>query len=238
MFFDGHGPDDALMYEWKPYLDYLISQRQWSRLCRELISDFAAHPRVPLFNMLSRKWMERNDPESYAPSYPSWFNKAFEARIRLRERWKEICTFPILPHPTRPFGYSSFAGNFPMGGLETFDAGNTGAPCEYRHPFFDIRLLRFLLAVPAIPWCRHKQLIRSALRDLIPEDVRLRPKEPLNGFPDLVRIRQSEYPALPPGPGLRNYVDKDQVTRGLRKDREEIDGELRVLGLQVWLLGI
>ncbi|HEV2474843.1 MAG TPA: asparagine synthase-related protein, partial [Chthonomonadales bacterium] len=163
------------------------------------------------------------------------FNKEFETRIHLRERWAEIRSIPVLAHPTRPMGYSCFASSFPLGNLETFDAGSTGAACEFRHPFFDLRLLRFLLAVPAVPWCRHKQLIRAALRGLIPEAVRLRPKTPLNGLPYLERSRKSEYPALPPAPGLEAYVDRNQVTRGPGESREEIDGELRMLGLHAWL---
>ena len=234
----GLGPDDSLAYEWKPYLNHLIRQRRWGRVCRDLVSEFAAHPRIPLVDMLSRKWKERNEPDWYTPSFPSWFNKDFEDRIRLRDRWEEIGTYSLLPHPTRPVGYTSFAGSFPMGGLDIFDAGNTGAPCEYRHPFFDIRLLRFLLAVPAIPWCRHKQLIRSALRGMIPEEVRLRPKAPLNGFPELLRIRQSGYPSLPPIARLEEYVDRNQVTKGSCHESAEIERELKILGLQLWLLDI
>jgi asparagine synthase (glutamine-hydrolysing) len=237
VFYFGHGPDDALLYEWRPHLNYLIRQRRWGRLCRDLISDFAVYPRVPFFHRLPRLWRERSARDWYTPSYPSWFNKEFEARIRLKERWEEIRTDPILPHPVRK-GYSSFACDFPMGGLEGFDAGRTGAPCEFRHPFFDAQLLRFLLAVPTVPWCREKHLIRSALRGLIPEAVRLRPKTPLNGFPYLEQIRRSQYPALPPAPRLEGYVDRNQVTRGIGQDREEIDGELRMLGLQLWLLGV
>jgi hypothetical protein len=112
----------------------------------------------------------------------------------------------------------------------------TGAPCEFLHPYWDVRLVRFFLRVPAVPWCRNKHLIRVALRGLAPEAVRLRPKAPLAGLPYLERIRRSGYPELPSCPEIRRYVDKIPVQTG--RNREEIDGDLRILGLQYWLLGL
>jgi asparagine synthase (glutamine-hydrolysing) len=241
VFFFGDGPDVTLEYEWRPHLDYLIRQRRWVRLGRDLISDFRTYPRVPFFHRLPRMQRERNRPDWYLPAFPSWLNKEFESRMRLKERWEEIRADPILPHPTRPVAYSTFAGDFPMGWAENLDAGNTGAPADIVHPYWDVRLLRFLLTVPAVPWCREKYLIRTALRGLVPEAVRLRPKAPLAGLPYLERIRRSQYPELAPAPGLERYLSEIKITKVYRKfdqSREQIDQELRILGLQYWLLGL
>jgi asparagine synthase (glutamine-hydrolysing) len=133
------------------------------------------------------------------------------------------------------------AGDFPIGWAESLDAANTGAPTDIVHPYWDVRLLRFMLTVPAVPWCREKYLIRRALRGLVPEAVRLRPKAPLAGFPYLERIRRSQYPHLGPAPELERYVSEIYITKVPRKfdeSRAKIDHELRILGLRYWLLGL
>src|SRR5262249_41780220 len=90
VFFSGYGPDAVLSYEWRPHLAWLIRGRRWARLCRDAIHDFAAYPRLPLLPRLPRIWKERRNPDWYSPTLPSWLNKDFQRRIRLRERWEEI----------------------------------------------------------------------------------------------------------------------------------------------------
>jgi asparagine synthase (glutamine-hydrolysing) len=59
----------------------------------------------------------------------------------------------------------------------------TGVPVDVRHPFFDLRVVQYLLAVPAIPWCFDKTIVRLAMRGALPEAVRLRPKSVPAGDP-------------------------------------------------------
>jgi asparagine synthase (glutamine-hydrolysing) len=238
VFFSGIGPDAAILYEWRAHLNYLIRRRRVARLGLDLLSDFWVCPRLHFLHRASQVLKERDVPDWYTPSFPTWFNKEFETRIDLRERWEEIHIDPVWPHPTRPLGYSSFAGDFPMGGLEDLDPNHTGTPVEYRHPFFDIPLLRFLLQIPAMPWCRDKYLVRTALKGLAPEAVRLRPKAPLGGLPYLERIRREGCPSLLPCPALARYVDRQQVPRTRDVDRESIDNLLKIAGLQLWLLRV
>jgi asparagine synthase (glutamine-hydrolysing) len=46
-------------------------------------------------------------------------------------------------------------------------------------PFFDMRLVEYVLRTPPVPWRRDKRLLREAMRGRLPEEVRLRPKTPL-----------------------------------------------------------
>ena len=62
---------------------------------------------------------------------------------------------------------------------ETEDAAWTGVPVESRAPLLDLRMLRFLLRVPPVPWCMEKELLREAMRGILPEEIRSRPKTPL-----------------------------------------------------------
>jgi asparagine synthase (glutamine-hydrolysing) len=241
VFFFGDGPDASLTYEWRSHLAWLISKRRWLRLGRDLFADFAACRRVPVFHRLPRIWRERGskNPDFYQPAFPKWFNKEFEVRGRLLERWDEVRNEHVLPHPTRPVSYSSFACDFPITVVESFDAGYTFTPSDFFHPFLYLCLLQFFLTVPAVPWCREKHLMRRALKGLIPEAVRLRPKSPLRGHPYLEQVRRFTLPELAPAPELERYVDLKQLPqqRG-QEDREEIDFELRILGLRYWLLGL
>ena len=238
VFFFGDGPDAALSYEWRTHLNYLIDRRRWRRLCGDLALHFKAFKRVPLLPTLPKMWRERlsSQPDRYDESIPVWLNPEFETRLRLRERWVEIKMEAASPHPVRPKGYASFTGDFPMcgGGND----GYAGVMSEQLHPLGDLRLVRFLLSVPAVPWCREKYLIRTALKGILPEAVRLRPKAPLPGFPYLERARCSERPELPPVPALERYVDLSKLPKWPVGNREELDYALRVLSLHYWLLGL
>jgi len=244
VFFVGDGPDAALTYEWNPHLSWLIRQRKWVQAGHDLCADFAASRRIPVLHRLPRLWSDwkaSTAPHSGRPRFPSWFNKAFEGRLGLRHRWEEIHTETVSPHPTRPQSYASFATDFPMGGAESFDAEETKAPAVCLHPFWDLRVLRFLLTVPAVPWCRGKYLIRTALRGLVPEAVRLRPKTPLHGYPDLEQIRRFGVPEWPAASEIERYVDVAALRAGgghIDEGHEELDFTLRAFGLHYWLAGV
>ena len=240
VFFYGDGPDAALCYEWQSYLHYLIRRQMWGQLCRDLAHHLAVHRRVPLLSTLPRMWKRRrsNQPNWYDESFPPWLNSEFDARLRLRQRWNEIRAEVFSRHPIRPKGYASFACDFPMGA----DGGNGGCigepAVEHLHPLWDVRLLCFLLTVPAVPWCRDKYLVRSALYGLVPEAVRRRPKAPLAGFPYLERARRVSQPKLPPFPQLARYVDVNKVPIWPGANRRELDYIIRVLGLHYWFAGL
>ena len=63
-------------------------------------------------------------------------------------------------------------------------------PLEVCHPFFDLRLVDFLLALPVLPWCSDKELLREAARGILPDTVRLRRKSPLLADPLIALLQQ------------------------------------------------
>lgn len=238
VFFWGDRPDDALLYEWRGHFRYLASQHRWGRLCRDLALHAAAFKRVPLLPTLARIWKEKNDPDRYGqPGFPKWINADFEARLQLRQRWEELLKEEPSPHPIRKDAYASLASDFPIS--MAWNEDNGGCPgdpaADHLHPFVDVRLIRFLLAVPAVPWCREKYLIRTSLKGVLPEAVRLRPKSPLSRLPYVVRARRSAKPVLPSVPVLAQYVDIQQLPEWPGHTREETDDAMKVLGLHYWL---
>jgi hypothetical protein len=92
----------------------------------------------------------------------------------------------------------------------------TRCPYEVRHPFFDVRLLTYVLAIPALPWCDNKELLRCTLTGLVPETIRLRPKTPLRGDPVRVRICREDCAWLDgfeSCPELDRFVDRQRLPR-------------------------
>jgi len=47
----------------------------------------------------------------------------------------------------------------------------------------DVRLVEYLLGIPAIPWCVNKEILRVAMAGRLPKAVLNRPKSPLADNP-------------------------------------------------------
>ena len=95
------------------------------------------------------------------------------------------------------------------------DPGYTGQLVKVRFPFFDLRLIDFMMRMPPDPWCLNKYLLREAMVGRLPEEVRLRPKTPLGAFPHFALIAQEGIPAwvheLAQLPALGEFVDRDKL---------------------------
>ena len=137
-------------------------------------------------------------------------------------------------HPVRPGGYSSFSALSMQFLFELYDPEATGLPLEVRHPYFDIRMLRYLLALPVIPWCRNKFVMRRSLKPYLPPEVIARPKEGLQGFPNYEQWKRMGVPELP-NDLAAEYVDFN-VLQGLRTDSPLAFGDaLRPLALVIFI---
>ena len=70
--------------------------------------------------------------------------------------------------------------------FETEAAVNTRRPQHYVYPFFDEALAAFAATLPTAPWLIDKEILRAALRGRVPESVRIRPKAPVLGEPQVM----------------------------------------------------
>src|SRR5262245_49471177 len=156
--------------------------------------------------------------------FPTWLSDDFVTRTSLRER----CELYYTPkaqsdHKTHPDAYEAlitplwsdlFESDFPV-----------SAPLETRHPFFDLRLISFLLAIPPVPWCVKKMIHREAMRGILPESVRTRPKAPLAGNRVLARLN---HPTAPDTletslPAIGDcYVDRKAYRRALEQYKQGV----------------
>ncbi len=180
----GDGGDDILTGRAWPYVVYLLKSARVGTLAGAFGGYILRHGRFPPLRAgirtRLRRWITGVD-ESL--DYPDWLEPRFAQELHLRERWRELQQPYKAVHPVHPAGYASVISTYWPSTFENEDAGWTGVPVETRAPLFDLRLLRFLLRVPPVPWCMHKELLREAMRGLLPDEVRLRRKTPLRGDP-------------------------------------------------------
>jgi asparagine synthase (glutamine-hydrolysing) len=234
----GEGPDNALRYEWRPYLAHLARRRQLGPLARAVASDLMMHRRLP-WRSAVRRLVPRSD-EGRSEPWPDWLNPAFADQHRCRERWDAVherINSATKGHPTRPIGHHSFSDVRWQSLFEYSDALGAAGHAGMRFPYLDLRVLRYLLAVPPMPWCRHKLIIRRAMQTALPRDVLRRPKAGMLGDPDFERVKRSGFPILVPASDLAKYVRPDKIPVAPRT-AAELRSALRPLGLNAWLEGL
>jgi asparagine synthase (glutamine-hydrolysing) len=209
----GEGPDNALWIEWKYYVSYLLRTRRYGRLLRDTCSYLATHKRIPFWGKISLAFRKEEYQGPAGPSYPEWINKDLESRFSLRTRWDDHLNPPpsnILPlrPPNHSMVYTlpEFWEVFRL-----FDAEATQGPVEIRYPFMDLRVLRFLLMVPSIPWQHSKYLLRRAMKGKLPAAVLRRPKETTWTYLMLKRIERGRLPLANTASEFQSYVDAERL---------------------------
>jgi len=172
------------------------------------------------------------------PSYPVWLNPDLARRLDLAERWKAFSSIRQGAHP-RQEALTHYQNPYWTFWSEMQDPGATRQNLEFRFPFFDTRLVDFFLAIPPIPWCVQKSLLRLAMRGYLPEAVRLRPKAPLVSYGISERADQIAVQwdrGFRPAPELGHFVDLRALpTSQAGKTANELWDTMRPIGLNWWL---
>ena len=234
VIFWGEGPDNALDYEWQPYLAYLARGRRWSRLTRDIFQHVLVHRRiVPMSAILS--YGKRSAEEAHEQAFPPWLDDEFASRTDARARWEATRSPAASLHPVRPLGFQSIDSTIWQRLFESFDPGFTEAPVEFCHPYVDLRLFRYMLSVPPLPWCRRKHLIRQAMRSILPEEVLRRNKAPLVESPTFNTVRRIGMRPMVPGEAILKYVNPRKVPGTMPNDASEFRLNLRPAILNHWL---
>jgi asparagine synthase (glutamine-hydrolysing) len=239
----GYGGDDVLTGQAWPYLTYLFRERGFGTIVKTFGRYMLKHGRIPPlrggFRTRLRRWVGRRNPLT---EFPPWLDSNFVEQHDLRGRWRELQQSPRTDHPLHPIAFAGLSGKFWASIFEAEDAGWTGVPVELRAPLLDQRLLRFLLTVPPVPWCMEKELLREAMRGMLPEAVRTRPKTPLLG--DFIKHftetrKWSPLPIPEPTPEVREFVDWERLCATLATAAGSILWVgLRPVSLCYWLKGI
>ena len=120
--------------------------------------------------------------ECWTPPFPDWINEGFCKRTRLEDRWRS--GWAELNGPSD--AYHQLKRPWLSQTFESYES--LKMPLVVRHPFFDTRLVTFLLGLPNSV-SSDKRLMRQAMRGRLPESVRDRPKTSLAD--DQFRLRFS-----------------------------------------------
>ncbi|MFI5108154.1 MAG: asparagine synthetase B family protein [Terriglobales bacterium] len=198
---------DAGLFPTNSHFRRLLSQGRLGRFLRDGVRYARARRGLPPLGVRTLLQRRFGVCDPWRVDYPEWLNPDFESHLRLQERWKEMSA-PAAPHRHRPEAVALLLAPFWQNYFEGCDPGATRICLEHVHPYFDLRLLRFLFAIPPVPWTLDKCLIRSAMRDILPDAVRLRPKTPLAADPWLIFVRNNRGAFSKAPLNLAAYVDR------------------------------
>jgi asparagine synthase (glutamine-hydrolysing) len=234
----GFGGDPTLSSLLSVHFLQLLKGRSFGRFMVDLARYLSAEGRFSRLYIRTR-WRRWFSPKNAVPHYPDWLNPDLEKRLGLRERWQTLNHVPAPSSGVRPVALEAMLSASWPALFEEYDSGVTRVVVEVRHPFFDLRVVSFLLALPALPWCSDKELLRQALRGALPDAVRLRRKSPLSADPLVALLRRPESEWLDsfnPCADLAPFVQRNRIPK--------VHGEnntwnawinLRPLNLNFWL---
>ncbi len=103
---------------------------------------------------------------------PTWFNSNFVQQLNLQERYQKMGAEMIDYISRYGMANSPFWSNL----FEQSDPGYTGVAVKHYYPFFDLRLVNFLVSIPPVPWLVNKNILRESMKGRLPEAIRTRKK--------------------------------------------------------------
>jgi asparagine synthase (glutamine-hydrolysing) len=157
----------------------------------------------------ARRWLGY---DGVASEMPRWINPELIARLDLEQRWRDVELRRAMRPGLRPRAEVSIGWWSQV--FEAGDAAITRQPLEYRYPFADVRLAGYLVAIPAVPWCTDKTLLRMALTGVLPEAIRRRKKTPVAGDHFVTTLRrdsEGRIDRVQPDRSLADYVRLDAI---------------------------
>ncbi|HEX5734964.1 MAG TPA: asparagine synthase-related protein [Blastocatellia bacterium] len=234
----GDGGDPALYFSQAYFAQQLKRFRFWpvASFIARYVRTYRRFPKLGFRTTLKRwagTYLEWKHP------YPIWVEQVFADRYNLQARleWVSKVSGPI--HPTRPEAYNFLTMIDWPNTFECADPGATSIPVEYRYPFFDLRLVSYLLAIPPLPWCAHKEIVRRAIKGWLPDPVRLRAKTALAGDPYTELIKQPDSDCIDrfsPMAELTRYIDVNAIPQiAQEKDPYKLWLNTRPVSLNYWL---
>jgi asparagine synthase (glutamine-hydrolysing) len=225
----------AIHLHWR---DRLV-QGRWLGLARDFAWVAARRRAIPPMGArtMVAGWLARRRGSDAAPVRPPWMRESLWLQAGLAERWR--------PPPRQAAGQARgqalrmFVQPAWRAVFDRYDPALSGVPVDVRHPLLDLRLIRFAFALPAVPWCVDKELLRRSAAGL-PDDVRRRPKTPLAGDFDAALFRRQWRAGMIPWQAceLSRFLDPAAVEDALAADlRGEADlwPLLRAIGLGAWM---
>jgi asparagine synthase (glutamine-hydrolysing) len=196
----------------------------------------ARRPPIGIRTTLRQLQPNRNEPIPLPP----WIHPDLVAELRLRERYSRESSWDIgALHPLRAQAQRSLLNPAFTTMFEHQDAGAIRRPIESRYPFFDLRVIDYVFAIPPVPWSHDKELLRTSIGASLPEEHRRRPKAPLAGDYVAAQCRDRRVRAHLESLARdfrSKYFSDGTFPRRLKPEAEEdVWTSLRPLALAYWL---
>jgi asparagine synthase (glutamine-hydrolysing) len=219
-----------------------IRDGQWPLLTAELARYLLSEGRLRRLQLggYLRAWF--GAPVAPDP-FPEWIDPDLARRCNLRQRYAQCSAAPAWPaeskRAVRPEAHGLMKDAMWPRLFEEYDADNFGGCMEARHPFFDLRLVRYVLSLPALPWCSDKELLRRSMRGLLPNRIRLRRKQPV--FADMLLAHFQNSPKIwledfDAPKELAQYVDAGRAIESIKTvPTRGLALHLRPINLGYWL---
>lgn len=147
---------------------------------------------------------------------------------------------PPRRHAARPSAARRLSSSLWQRLHQGTDRAFSRAPLEVRWPFLDARLIEFVFAIPPVPWCQRKYLMRRAYASELPAEVVRRPKTTIPGYFEVAAGAWRANRASVFAPSLhahtREYVDAARLADALATgDAEAVHVAWRALTLDRWI---
>lgn len=180
---------DALMRASADHFHQLLMKLRWGRFIHETAAYVRRRQKLPPLLLRSRlkRFLGVSDG---TPTFqiPEWLDRDFAREIGAQRMIEEFTAYNArpTPHPWRAEAWRLTSSRYWTWVFEVCEPGYTGEDLVMSSPLFDLRVVEFVMALPAMPYFADKELSRNAGRSLLPDAVRLRPKTPL--LRDPVRV--------------------------------------------------
>jgi asparagine synthase (glutamine-hydrolysing) len=233
----GEGADDLCWVTPDDLLSWLLAEPFAAG--RSLLAQARRERRLPRVGLrsalLGRLGLGRS---GWEPRYPEWLDPGFARRLDLPGRWAAAAGEPAPRGPRAAAVAGLLHPRYEM--LHRwYDVPAAATGIEIRHPFLDLRVVELLLALPPLPGCRGKALLREAARGLLPEAVRRRAKMLFPVEPLWCHFRNPDWnpaPHLDLDPWVARRVDGAEVRRRLaRPDPFDVWTDSRPVSLSWWV---
>ncbi len=228
--FTGHDGDTLFKASYGKHFFEQFRQGTYGQLIRDLAWYGLRKRRVPILGWLSHR-DSQNKPKP-PPPIPAWLRPEWLNHVGLQERWRDSSSLTTVSSP-RARVAQALSSPFYARTFDVFDPAYTGQALEFRHPFMDARVVDLLVALPSVPWCVDKELLRQSLRGHVPDPVRLRPKTPLREDPVVLQLAQRAEASLSRSlhPDLERFIDSSKLSLA---DGGQVWTDLRVFSLNAW----
>jgi asparagine synthase (glutamine-hydrolysing) len=181
---------------------------------------YKKYQKMPPIGTGLTNWQNKISPKIRSTyPYPTWLQPELEKQLNLPDRWQFFWqrnqVKPNFRHRHDRHEAIVRALTNPVWTEPEFSLNLDFTPPEGRDPFFDIRVIQFILSLPPLPWLPRKYLLRRSMVGKLPPEILNRPKTPIGyTYQSIGKHYRDRLPDLDRSslhPNLTKYIDIDRL---------------------------